>query len=163
MNIARVIIICLAALVSLLACGKKAEPTPEPVADTLMQVEPVGLPQTVHPQEQRPQATRPAASQPAAATRKTVSVDDLPALVDAHKDRLNRIYLEYSKLLEMGGRVEFAITLTKDGVIERVDSTPSEGARFSEEFLEMAREDIGSWNLPVDQAHVYRFRMTFMK
>ena len=168
MRLVRYMIVCALLMVLLAACGQKQESAPAAhAADTLAQESaPPQLPQTVRPEAKpaRPAPPeRPAQPAAPAAERKTAGIDELPGMIDAHRDRLNRIYRKHLQMLDMGGRVEFSIEFNEDGGIALVQSTPSGNAQFSEEFLAEARADIAQWNLPVSGVSSYSFRMTFMK
>ncbi len=84
-------------------------------------------------------------------------------VVSAYKPQIIKLFTTESMMIDMYGTLQFNLIISPAGRVEAVDITPFEGSYFTSTFLAKCREIILNWQISVQEAVGYSFRMKFYK
>ncbi|MCF7793864.1 MAG: hypothetical protein K9N09_08835 [Candidatus Cloacimonetes bacterium] len=84
-------------------------------------------------------------------------------IVSAYKPQIVKLFTTESMMIDMYGSLEFALIISPSGQVEAVDIKQIEGSYFTPTFINKCREIILNWDITVQEAVGYSFRMKFYK
>jgi hypothetical protein len=88
---------------------------------------------------------------------------NIDQIVSTYKPQLRKLFRIENLVTNMYGTIEITIVIKSNGKIDEVLISQASGSKFTDSFIEKAKEIVYKWNIKVKETTAYSFRMQFYK